>query len=59
MIVSAALTILLLMMWMGGFIFGAAAIGGLMHLLLILAFVTGFAFIIGAILFLVSVIQKD
>lgn len=58
MIVSAVLTALLILLWAAGFVFAGAKVGNLIHLLLILAFVTGFVFIIGAILLLVSVIQK-
>ena len=58
MIVTAVLTLLLLLLWVLGFGFAGAWVGNLIHLLLLLAFVTGFAFIIGALLLLISVIQK-
>ena len=58
MMVSGGLTAALIVLWIAGFLFAGAAVGNLIHLLLILAFITGFGFIVGAILFLISLFQK-
>ena len=55
---SAALTVLLIVLWIAGFVFAPSAVGGLIHILLLLSFVTGFGVVIGGVLFLVSVLQK-
>lgn len=56
MIVSAALTTLLIGLWLVGFV--VSGIGNLIHLLLVFAVFTAFGVFVGAILLLISVVQK-
>ncbi len=58
LIVSAVLTVLFVLLWVAGFMFAGAAVGNLVHLLLVASFIAGFGVIIGAILLLISMFQK-
>ena len=46
---GGSLTVLLVLLWILGFIFAGAAIGNLVHLLLVLAVLTGLAAVVGLI----------
>ena len=54
---SVALTAIFLLIWIGGFLLGQT-LGGLIHIFLLLAFVTGFGVLIGAVLLIISLVQK-
>ncbi len=58
MMVSAVLTALFLLLWAAGFLFAGAAVGNLIHLFLLLSFVTGLGFIVGLAFLLISLVQK-
>ena len=51
------LTVLFLGIWIAG-LFIAETFGGLIHLFLLLSIVTGFGFFAGAIMLLISLLQK-
>ena len=52
--VGGGLTLLLWIVWLSGFIFGAASLGGLIHLALVASMLTLLAAIAGLILLIVS-----
>ncbi len=56
--VSLFLTVVSLIGWILGFAFAGAAVGNLIHLLLILAMITTIGVVVGAILLIVSYIKK-
>ena len=55
---SAGLTALLVILWILGFLFGSQAVGGLIHLLLVLAMLTFLGVVVGTILLIVSIVKK-
>ncbi len=55
---SLALTVLFVLIWIAGFIFAPQGVGGLIHLLLVLAMFTSIGVVIGVILLIVSFLKK-
>ena len=51
---GVSLTGLLVLCWILGFIFAGAAVGNLIHLLLVFAVLTGMATVVGLVLFLIG-----
>jgi hypothetical protein len=56
--VSTGITVLSVILWVLGFAFAAAAVGNLIHLLLVLAMVASLGIGIGVILLIVSYVRK-
>ena len=56
--VSLALTVVSLVGWTLGFAFAGAAVGNLIHLLLLLAMISALGVVVGAILLVVSYVKK-
>jgi len=54
---SAVLTAVFLVIWLAGFVIGET-FGGLIHLFLLLSFVTGFGVFVGIVLLVISLVQK-
>ncbi|MEO8572480.1 MAG: hypothetical protein ABI481_00805 [Pyrinomonadaceae bacterium] len=52
------LTILFIAIWMAGLIIAGETLGGLIHLFLVAALLTGFGIILGVVLLVISLIQK-
>ncbi len=55
---STVLTILFIAIWMAGLIIAGETLGGLIHLFLVAALLTGFGIILGVVLLVISLIQK-
>lgn len=55
---SVVLTVVFTFLWALGFGFAGAAVGNLIHILLILALISGFGVFVGLILLAVSFYQK-
>lgn len=55
---SLGLTILLVAIWLLGFIFGPHLVGNLIHLLLVFATLTSLGVFVGLILLIISFIKK-
>ncbi|HVF30704.1 MAG TPA: hypothetical protein VNA22_07015 [Pyrinomonadaceae bacterium] len=55
---SLIITLLSLAIWVAGFFLAVETFGGLIHLFLLLAFAGGFGVFIGAILLIITLVQK-
>ena len=55
---SAAVTVLCIAVWLAGFVFAAGSLGSLIHIFLLLAVFGSFGMFIGAILLIISLVQR-
>jgi lipopolysaccharide export LptBFGC system permease protein LptF len=58
MIGGGGLTLLFLAIWIAGFFFGFASIGGLIHLALVLSIPTFLTALVGLVLFIVGLVSS-
>jgi hypothetical protein len=54
---SVVLTAVTLAIWLAGLVIGET-FGGLIHVLLLLSFITGFGILVGLVLLVISLVQK-